>query len=154
MSQRLNFKWVPGRASSWRPWVVGIILLVIARPTAGQCPFAWRAGEGLPGLGQSGGPGSLRAMTTWDPDGVGPAQSLLIAGGTFISAGNVLAENIVSWNGTSWQSLGAGMNSTVASLAVYNGELIAAGYFTTAGGASRVASPDGTARPGRHLGRG
>jgi|GEM_PF-5414703 len=46
-----------------------------------------------------------------------------------------------------WSALGSGMNvSFVWSLTVYNGNLIAGGYFTTAGGtsANRIASWDGT----------
>ena len=33
-----------------------------------------------------------------------------------------------------WSPLGSGMNGTVYALTVYNGNLIAGGYFTTAGG--------------------
>ncbi|MBI4930662.1 MAG: hypothetical protein HY841_07860 [Bacteroidetes bacterium] len=43
-----------------------------------------------------------------------------------------------TWNGTNWDSLGSGMggvaNAFVRALAMYNGELYAGGYFTTAGG--------------------
>jgi hypothetical protein len=65
----------------------------------------------------------------------------LIAGGTFSTAGGVAANNIARWNGTSWQALGSGMTgilwpyvNQVKSLAVANGELVAGGRFTTAGG--------------------
>ncbi|UCC44874.1 MAG: T9SS type A sorting domain-containing protein, partial [Candidatus Zixiibacteriota bacterium] len=45
-----------------------------------------------------------------------------------------------------WQPLGSGMNRYVVSLTVYNGDLIAGGRFTTAGGidANRVAAWDGS----------
>lgn len=49
-------------------------------------------------------------------------------------------------NGTSWTALDTGMNSYVWALAVYNGNLIAGGYFTNAGGAGAnyIAQWDGT----------
>jgi len=62
-------------------------------------------------------------------------NDLLIAGGLFQTVdGGVTANRIARWNGTNWQPLGSGMNTTVYALTVYNGELIAGGYFTTAGG--------------------
>jgi hypothetical protein len=49
-------------------------------------------------------------------------------------AGNNPANNVARWNGNSWSPLGIGTNETVTALAVYNGELYAAGLFDTAGG--------------------
>lgn len=81
--------------------------------------------------------------------GAGPA---LYAGGFFPNAGNGFFTNrIAKWDGAQWSPLGAGMNSFVRALAVFDdglggGErLIAAGQFTTAGGlaANRIASWDG-----------
>jgi hypothetical protein len=45
-----------------------------------------------------------------------------------------------------WQAMGSGMNHTVRALAMYEGELIAGGSFTAAGGqaASRIARWDGS----------
>jgi hypothetical protein len=45
-----------------------------------------------------------------------------------------------------WQAMGSGMNNTVLALTVYQGELIAGGSFTMAGGqaASRIARWDGS----------
>ncbi|HEY3243797.1 MAG TPA: hypothetical protein VGM03_10640, partial [Phycisphaerae bacterium] len=60
----------------------------------------------------------------------------LIAGGYFNTAGGTTAVRIARWNGSSWWSLGSGMNTNfgwVSALAVYNGELIAGGNFTMAG---------------------
>ena len=43
--------------------------------------------------------------------------------------------NIASWNGTTWSALGTGLSYYYDyALTVYNGELIAGGLFTTAGG--------------------
>jgi hypothetical protein len=51
----------------------------------------------------------------------------LIAGGEFDTAGGVSANRIASWDGSSWDTLGAGMNNQVYALAVYNDTLIAGG---------------------------
>ena len=81
--------------------------------------------------------GKVWASTVWDPDGKGPEPELLVVGGSFGIAGDIFANHIAAWNGTSWETLGSGMNgTTVYALSVYNGELIAAGDFTTAGGVS------------------
>ncbi|MEO6818706.1 MAG: T9SS type A sorting domain-containing protein, partial [Ginsengibacter sp.] len=75
----------------------------------------------------------------------------LIAGGLFTSAGLVPANNIASWNGTSWSALGAGMSGTfyqyVFALKTYNGDLIAGGYFTHSDGilTNGIAKWNGTA---------
>ena len=64
----------------------------------------------------------------------------LVAGGDFTAAGGVGCNYIASWNGSSWQPLGSGMagggvfGPAVIALTVYNGQLVAGGYFTTAGG--------------------
>ncbi|SDY68491.1 Ig-like domain-containing protein [Hymenobacter psychrophilus] len=69
------------------------------------------------------------------------------AGGLFSRAGGTSANRVARWNGTSWSTLGTGMNSAVNSLAVDgSGNVYAGGFFTTAGGipASRVAKWNGT----------
>jgi len=49
------------------------------------------------------------------------------------------ANNIARWNGTAWSPLGTGMNNWVLALAVLpNGDLVAGGRFTTAGGVSAI----------------
>jgi hypothetical protein len=60
-------------------------------------------------------------------------------------AGNSPANNIVAWDGTSWHSLGSGINNYVYAVAVFNNDLIAAGWFWAAGGmsANRIARWDG-----------
>jgi hypothetical protein len=64
-------------------------------------------------------------MTVWD-DGSGPA---LYVGGSFIVAGDVIANNIAKWNGSLWSTVGHGTGGNVYALTVYNGELIAGGSF-------------------------
>ena len=58
----------------------------------------------------------------------------LYAGGRFTMAGGIAASNIARWNGSSWSSLGLGVNGRVDALAVLSGELCAGGEFNSAGG--------------------
>jgi trimeric autotransporter adhesin len=63
----------------------------------------------------------------------------LYAGGRFGSAGGdplspQTAPYIASFDGTLWHPVGSGMDFTVTDLVEYNGQLIASGFFTTAGG--------------------
>jgi hypothetical protein len=76
----------------------------------------------------------------------------LIVGGRFTFAGGVSANCIARWDGTSWSPLGIGMdsgiNAAIAALARRpDGDIIAAGFFGTAGGvpASHIAQWDGSA---------
>jgi len=90
------------------------------------------------------------ALAAFD-DGGGPA---LYAGGDFTSAGGVTANKIAKWDGSSWSTLGTGVqggsSSSVSALAVFDDgsgpALYAAGRFTTAGGVSvnNIAKWDGS----------
>lgn len=82
--------------------------------------------------------GTVRSLTVYD--------GKLIVGGSFSIARNVPANNIAMWDGSSWLSLGTGVDSMVYALSVYDGRLIAGGSFITAGGlpANRIASWDGS----------
>jgi hypothetical protein len=75
----------------------------------------------------------------------------LVAGGSFTTAGGVSANRIARWNGTSWSALGSGLGSGVndwvrALATMPNGDLVAGGGFTTAGGvsANRIVRWNGT----------
>jgi len=73
--------------------------------------------------------------------------STIYIGGSFTHVDGVSVNHVAMWDGTSWQALGTGMNSTVDALAVdSSGNLYAGGNFTTAGGgaANRVAKWNGT----------
>lgn len=76
----------------------------------------------------------------------------LIVSGTFDSAGGIPSSNIARWNGAAWSPLGAGISHSspvfpgaARALTVYNGDLIAGGDFTHAGGqpCSNIARWDG-----------
>src|ERR1051325_5198666 len=61
-----------------------------------------------------------------------PDQSVVSAGG-FIAPGNLT--RIARWNGSAWLPLSSGLNSDVYALAAMpNGDLVAGGAFTQAGG--------------------
>ncbi len=89
----------------------------------------------------------VRALTAFD-DGTGIA---LYAGGTFSLLNGAPADHIAKWDGTSWSSVGSGIDGDVYSLtAIDAGQpggplLIAGGGFQTAGGvfARRIARWDG-----------
>jgi hypothetical protein len=78
----------------------------------------------------------------------------LVAGGTFAAANGIELDNLARWDGSTWRPLHAlgiaGPGGTPAlavhAFTVWNGEWIAAGEFTHAGGVTctRVAAFDGT----------
>lgn len=89
---------------------------------------------GAPGLD-----GDVRAMAVFD-DGSGPA---LYVGGSFYSAGGIVANRIARWDGERWSDVGGGLISSIQldagvhALAVYDDgsgpALYAAGDFVQAG---------------------
>jgi hypothetical protein len=66
--------------------------------------------------------------------------------GNISSAGGVSVNNIAKWNGSTWATVGTGLNNNAYTMASYNNELYVGGIFTTAGGinASGIAKWDGT----------
>lgn len=72
----------------------------------------------------------------------------MIAGGLFETAGSATAQNVATWNGTSWSALaGGGCDDAVHALEIFNGDLIAGGDFINAGSqtVNHIASWDGSA---------
>ena len=60
----------------------------------------------------------------------------LVVGGLFDTAAGLPARYVIRWNGTTWSTLGTGLNSSVLSLyPLPNGDLLVGGHFTMAGGA-------------------
>ena len=84
------------------------------------------------GFGGEDGTGGAVYCETMDSSGD------LYIGGNFVQAGNILANYIAEWNGTSWSALGAGVNNSVYALAVSGTNLYAGGYFTSAGNVTNV----------------
>ncbi len=138
---------MPSRPSRRRPfpWPALLTAASLAGLGRAQCSNAW-----LPGDPVAGTNGPVHATALWDPDGSGPATALLVVGGEFQSVGSVAAENIAAWDPATglWQALGSGLGGRVHALAVRpNGELVATGAFTTAGGlpANHIAAWNGGA---------
>jgi hypothetical protein len=104
--------------------------------------FVTPCGSGNPTT-SDGVNGDVYALTVY--------QGALIVGGQFGRAGGdngIDVSDIARWDGYQWHALGSGIGpvgSKVNALAVYNGNLIAAGDFTTAGGVTvnRIARWDG-----------
>ena len=117
---------------------------VPARSIAAWDGSAWTSvGGGLDLYGQ--------ALHAHD-DGSGAGERLY-AGGRFLTAGtdDLHVRYVATWDGTAWSGLGAGPNSDVRELAVWDAgagpELYLAGHFSTVGGVSsqRFGKWDGAA---------
>ena len=80
-------------------------------------------------VSMGGVPGANRQVNAAVIDGSGN----LYIGGEFTVVGDIFANNIAEWNGSSWSALGSGMNGSVSALAVSGSTLYAGGEFGTAG---------------------
>ena len=61
----------------------------------------------------------------------------LYIGGSFIVVGNVVANRIAKWDGSSWSTLGTGIdNGGVSALAISGSDLYVGGSFTRIGGST------------------
>ena len=113
-----------------------LFVLSGAAPLVAQCNNVWQP---WPAATTNG---VIRSLTTM-PNGD------LIAGGDFtiagftLQGGGVSSNYIARWDGVQWSALGTGMNGPVyAVMTLPNGDLIAGGAFTMAGGvvANRIAT--------------
>lgn len=89
--------------------------------------------------------GAVQAITVADLDGAGPLTPRLYVGGTFTTAGGIPASRLASWDGTTWRSVGQGVqngvNAEVLALASFDDDgtsfnpvsLFVGGLFTQAG---------------------
>lgn len=96
-------------------------------------------GEGLSGHIPNTAPVQFpHQLLVWD--------SHLYVAGNFRQAGSETVNGVARWDGTNWEALGEGFNSTVYGLGVYNDELYAGGDFTQSGDTplARIAKWDGT----------
>lgn len=122
-----------------------IAMPFVANPArAGDCRFGWSPEQEVDGIESA-----VSSLVLWDPDGAGPEEPMLIAGGwTKIPAQpeDQFVGGVSGWNGTCWQTIGSAMNHKVSTLAVYDGQLICGGSFTSSGSNSLscVAYWDGT----------
>ena len=108
-----------------------------------QCALEWQSAGGYCGANAI-----AYAAIDWDPDGPGPTSERAVVGGAFTVIGDAVANRIAVYDPVAdhWSPLGGGMNGSVrALLGMPNGDLIAAGSFTNAGGvaAANIARWDG-----------
>ncbi len=92
------------------------------------CETAFGQAIGMPGL--SAPPSTLVVL---DLDGLGAGLPALFAGGEFTISGGT--SRVMTWNGATWSPFGpvvgpGALNGTVRALALFQGELYAAGSFT------------------------
>jgi trimeric autotransporter adhesin len=130
-------------------------------PTAGATParnLAWWNGSDWAAVGAGDfrlGPGTVRALSTTTEAG-GVRQ--LVTGGTFVAAGQAVANSIARFDGTLWAGYATGLVDEFNELGVADvyatlpwgeapGSIIVGGYFTQAGGrdANSIAHWDGAA---------
>jgi trimeric autotransporter adhesin len=122
-------------------WLMAVLVGLLA-PTAAQAQCArWINRAEYSDGGLDGTVWALAKTST----------NTVIAGGDFTTSGPTSADRVVNriafWNGFSWAPFGSGMNGAVRALLVLsNGNIVAAGDFTTAGGstANRIAVWNGT----------
>ncbi len=85
---------------------------------------------------------AVQCVTTLDTDGDGPGTPVIVAGGTFHSAGSVPAMHIARWDGVAWSAFDSGTDAPVLAVASWDpdgpgalsAQLIAGGQFALAGG--------------------
>lgn len=118
-------------------------LMAARKPTAANpapiCAWDGSSWTPLPGMNLN----EVFALASFD--------GKLIAGGMFDEAGGITANAIAAWDGSRWYGLGLGLGGgdqqagRVDALASYDGQLVAAGRFASAGGfqAGNIASWDG-----------
>ncbi|MBX3379995.1 MAG: hypothetical protein KF805_07855 [Phycisphaeraceae bacterium] len=94
-----------------------------------QCVDQWLFG---PDQGDPGISGDVYATLEWTMNGPGGPHQVLVAAGSFNSAGNVFANSLAYWDGE-WHPFGSGIQGyhsfSIRALCDYKGELIAAGNF-------------------------
>lgn len=120
------------------PFLRAVLFVLAATPCfAGlrsQCDLVALPGDPVARL-----VGDVEALTTWDPDGLGPLPQCLVAAGSAAVAGGA-SESVVLWNGSAWITTNAPFERGFE-LTVWNGRLIAAGGWS---GPHEVWSFDGT----------
>jgi hypothetical protein len=87
----------------------------VARATAGSSPMSF-----LPN-------GQVMALAHFE-------DKLVVAGHFCAQLRDSVAANIAAWDGSDWSLFGEGLDGPVYSLAVFNGDLIAAGSFASSSG--------------------
>ncbi|MCA8951850.1 MAG: hypothetical protein KDE27_20235, partial [Planctomycetes bacterium] len=107
--------------------------LLLAATLTAQCGRQWEALSAIPGTNQP-----VFDVTTWDPDGAGPAPTVLVAGGPFWRAGAGDARSVATFDfvAGAWNALDTGLDPFSGVRAVASspaGELVIAGELRVSG---------------------
>jgi hypothetical protein len=111
------------------PALAIVLAIVLSTASPAQCRRTWISSPNgvYGGISQT----KVLAMTEWTPPG--SQTPVLVVGGNFSGAGEIVANNIAYWDGSLWHTLGAGLNAPVYAVAVLDGVLYAGGAFTASG---------------------
>ncbi len=103
----------------------------------------------------SGATSTVYAITSWDPDGPGAQQPVLVIGGRFSSVGGQSARGVAWWDGIAWHAFGEGLSNGVNAVASWDADgdgpqpaiLVAGGPFDYSGTTNmrHIAQWDGSA---------
>lgn len=109
----------------------GVVAIPVKAPASPDAQGMMTSGWSPMGSGlvESGSYGECHTIVVSGTD--------VYVGGSFETAGGVPAENIAKWNGTSWSTLGGGLNGANCRVIVISGTDLYAGggfYFQTASG--------------------
>ncbi len=62
----------------------------------------------------------VNSLLSIDPDGTGPLEKELIAGGSFTASGATAVSRVSRWDGAAWQAQGSGVNDEVLAMAAFD----------------------------------
>ncbi len=96
-----------------------LVAVAVVTGLHAQCNPQW-----LPGDPIVSPRGTVEAMTSWDPDGAGPAAAVLVVGGSFAVA-NETGVQVAIYDGSQWQRLGGPLPDVCYAFTSYNSQLIA-----------------------------
>lgn len=107
-------------------------LSAVACRAMGQCDERWEQADPVPGLNSPNR--TIEFLCPWDPDGPGPLDEVLVAGGHFDLLGGAVSVNAAMWNGEQWTAMGTEATGGINFFLVRpDGSLLAAGSFEFAG---------------------
>jgi trimeric autotransporter adhesin len=117
-------------------WWLFLSLLNVSQVHAASTPGTWAAFGGL----SNGCNGQILSSDVL-------ANGNIIVGGSFSECSGTAANNIAMWNGSTWTTLGTGVNGPVNALKVVGSDVFVGGTFSLAGGnaARRIARWNGSA---------
>ena len=127
--------------------ITGTVASIAALPAQATCPGGWvNSDYSVPGFNNR-----VLDLHTWDPDGAGPAQPVIIAGGDFTASGSTSTLGVAQWTGSAWAPIGPGIPGVASSINAMTtgptGELVLGGSFSVANGApaNRIIAWNGSA---------